>query len=163
MNLTPLYDRILCNPIDEGQVTKGGLLVPDIAREARALAMAEVVAVGEGRVAFDGRVVPLALHVGDVVLYARKAAQVVPVPQEDGTETSVLLLREPDVLAVVSGLPRDTGMLDADGRRLLAWGKDASIDSLRTPQVTDRELLSEEQDAKLKEEGWDQGLDLARP
>ena len=160
MIISPLYDRLVCRPIDEGAVTKGGLLVPDIARGSRAFSYAEVVACGDGRHNTDGKVIPLQVRVGDVVLYARTNAPMLPIPDENGDERPMLLLREPEVLAIIKGLPRDTGMLDADGRRLLAWGSDASAESLRAPQVSDRELLSIEQDAKLKEEGWAEGLSL---
>jgi chaperonin GroES len=155
MNVTPLYDRVLIRPVEEDCQTAGGLLVPDIARKNSPLAYGDVVCAGAGRINLEGTIHPLIVKTGDVVLYLRKQAQPVDVPGGPGEPSEVLgLLREPDILAIVSGLPRDTGMLDADGRRLL------SMDPARMPQTSDAELESDEVDAKLKEEGWDDGIGI---
>ncbi len=118
MKIAPTYDRILILPIPEGKVSKGGLLIPAIAERSRVFTYGDVVAVGTGRINAEGKVVPLTLKVGDVAMFARKAGVLVPIPDDDGDDVEHVLLREPDVMAVVTGLARDTGLIGSDGRLL---------------------------------------------
>lgn len=118
MRLQPIHDRILVLPIAEGQVSKGGLLLPDIAMSSRVFQYGDVVAVGTGRINVEGKQVPLVVKVGDVVQYPRKAGIVVPVTNDQGEDVPHALMREVDVFAIVHDLPRQTMITGVDGRLL---------------------------------------------
>lgn len=93
MELTPLSDRVLVKPSAAEEVTKGGLIIPDTAKEKPQ--RGEIVAVGTGKTLENGNIVPLSVKVGDSVLYGKYA----------GTEISVegvdyLIMRESDIFAI---------------------------------------------------------------
>lgn len=92
--LRPLYDRVLVKRVDSETTTKGGLIIPDTAKEKPL--EGEVVAVGNGRVLEDGSVRALTVKAGDRVLFAKYAETEVKV----GGDT-FLLLREDDLLGIV--------------------------------------------------------------
>ena len=94
MKLRPLHDRILVKRVEEEQTTKGGIIIPDSAKEKPA--EAEVVAVGNGRTGDDGKVVPLEVKKGDRVLFGKYSGTEVKI---DGEE--YLILREDDVLGIL--------------------------------------------------------------
>ena len=92
--IAPLADRVVIRPIEEAETMRGGLYIPDTAKEKPQ--QGEIVAVGPGRFE-DGARIPLDVKVGDRVLYGKYS----------GTEVTVegdqyLILRETDVLAVIS-------------------------------------------------------------
>jgi chaperonin GroES len=93
--LVPLGDRVVVRPKDKEEVTKSGIFLPDTAKEKPQ--EGEVVAVGPGRVLDNGNRVAMELKVGQSVLYAKYAGTEFKVDDEE-----FLILREPDVLAVVS-------------------------------------------------------------
>ena len=95
MNIRPLYDRIVVKRIEEQETVKGGIIIPDTAKEKPQ--EGEVVAVGKGKRLEDGKVVPLDVSVGDRILFGKYSGQAVKV---DGNE--VLVMREEDILAVVN-------------------------------------------------------------
>ena len=95
MNLTPLHDRVIVKPAASEETTKGGLIIPDTAKEKPM--RGEIVAIGEGKVAEDGKKQPLTVKVGDNILYGKYS----------GTEISVdgvdyLIMRESDIFAIYS-------------------------------------------------------------
>jgi chaperonin GroES len=92
--LRPLYDRVLVKRVESETTTKGGLIIPDTAKEKPL--EGEIVAVGNGRVLDDGSVRPLTAKVGDRVLFAKYAETEVKV----GNDT-FLLLREDDLLGIL--------------------------------------------------------------
>ena len=92
--LRPLYDRVLVKRIDAETTTKGGLIIPDNAKEKPL--EGEVVAVGNGKVLEDGTVRALTVKQGDRVLFAKYAETEVKV----GGDT-LLLLREDDLLGIL--------------------------------------------------------------
>lgn len=92
--LRPLYDRVLVKRVDGETQTKGGLFIPETAKEKPL--EGEVVAAGNGRVLEDGTVRPLTVKAGDRVLFAKYAETEVKV----GGET-LLLLREEDLLGIL--------------------------------------------------------------
>ena len=69
MNLTPLYDRVLIRPIKPEEVTTGGIIIPDTVKEKPI--HGEVLAIGEGRMLPDGKIEPLRVKVGDIVVYSK--------------------------------------------------------------------------------------------
>ena len=91
----PIGDRVMVKPLEQEEVTKGGLLLPDTAKEKPQ--EGEVVAVGPGRVADDGKRISMEVKVGDNVVYSKYAGTEYT---EDDQE--YLILRESDILAKVS-------------------------------------------------------------
>ncbi len=94
MALKPLGDRIVVKQLDSEEKTKGGIVLPDAAKEKPQ--EAKVVAVGPGRLLDDGKVKALEVKSGDRVLYGKYSGTEVSVHGED-----YLILREEDVLAIV--------------------------------------------------------------
>ncbi len=92
--LRPLHDRILIKRVESESTSKGGIIIPDNAKEKPL--EGEVVAVGSGRTLDDGTVRPLQVKAGDRVLFAKYAETEVKV----GGET-LLLLREDDLLGII--------------------------------------------------------------
>ena len=94
MKIRPLADRVVIKPLPAEEKTKGGIFLPDTAKEKPVVG--EIVAVGPGRKGDDGKIVPMEVKVGDHVLYGKYS----------GTETTVdgqeyLILREADIFAVL--------------------------------------------------------------
>lgn len=94
MKVKPLGDRVLIQASDAKQKTKGGILLPDTAKEKPQ--EGKIVAVGTGKKTDDGKVIPLSVKVGDVVLYGKYSGTEIMV---DGEE--YLIVREDDVVAIV--------------------------------------------------------------
>ena len=95
MNIRPLQDRILIKRLDEEEQVKGGIIIPDTAKEKPQ--EAEVIAVGPGRLDDDGKRVPMDLAKGDTIIYSKFAGTEF---EEDGEE--YLIMKEADVLAKVA-------------------------------------------------------------
>lgn len=93
MSVRPLRDRVLVKRLEAEEKTAGGLFVPSSAKEKPQ--QAEVVAVGNGRLSKDGKVVPMQVAVGDRVLFSKYTGSEVKL---DGVEH--LILREDDILGV---------------------------------------------------------------
>lgn len=93
--LQPLGDRIVVRPIEREEVSKGGIILPDTAKEKPQ--EGEIIAVGPGRLADDGRRVEMEVKKGDSVLYAKYAGTEVKLGDEE-----LLIIRESDVLARMS-------------------------------------------------------------
>lgn len=94
MKVKPLADRIVIKPSPAEEKTKGGIILPDTAKEKPVVG--EVVAAGPGRKADDGKLVPMEVKVGDKVLYGKYSGTEVTF---DGQE--FLIMREADLFAVV--------------------------------------------------------------
>lgn len=95
MNLKPLADRIIVKPLEAEDVTKGGIVLPDTAKEKPQ--EGEVVAVGDGKVLDNGQVKALTVKVKDRILYGKYSGT--EITTKDGEE--LLIMREDDVLAIV--------------------------------------------------------------
>ena len=95
VNFRPLGERVIVQPIELEQQTKGGIFLPDTAKEKPQ--EGNVVAVGPGRVADDGSRIPMELAAGDKVIYSKFAGT----EYKDGDD-EYLILRESDILAKVS-------------------------------------------------------------
>ena len=96
MKLQPLADRIIVRPLEAEEVTKGGIVLPDTAKEKPQ--EGEIVAVGKGKVTDDGKLQALEVKVGDRVLYGKYTGT--EITTKEGEE--LLIMREDDVLAIVS-------------------------------------------------------------
>ena len=94
VKIMPLEDRVVIMPADEAEAMRGGLYIPDTAKEKPQ--QGEIVAVGKGKVTDEGKRIDLEVKVGDRVLYGKYSGTEVTV---DGEQ--YLILRESDVLAVV--------------------------------------------------------------
>ncbi|MBI3295931.1 MAG: co-chaperone GroES [Deltaproteobacteria bacterium] len=94
MKIRPLRDRIIVRRLEEETKTKGGIIIPDSAKEKPQ--EGEIVAVGSGKLLEDGRVVPLEVKKGDRILFSKYGGNEVKV---DGEE--LLMMREEDVLGIV--------------------------------------------------------------
>ena len=96
MNVRPLHDRLLVRRVEENQTTKGGIIIPDSAKE-RPLE-GKVLAVGSGKRLEDGSVVALDVKAGDRILFGKYAGTEIKI---DGVEH--LILGEDEVLGVIEG------------------------------------------------------------
>lgn len=94
MNLKPLADRVIIKPAEAEETTKGGIILPDTAKEKPI--EGTIVAVGPGKVSDDGKVVKMEVKSGDKVLYGKYSGTEVTV---DGEE--YLIMRESDIFAIV--------------------------------------------------------------
>jgi chaperonin GroES len=95
MKVTPLYDRVLLKRLEEQEVKKGGIIIPDTAKEKPQ--EAEVIAVGKGRVTEDGKVIALEVKKGDKVLIGKFSGTEVTI---DGEE--LVIVREEEILAKIT-------------------------------------------------------------
>ena len=93
--LKPLADRVLVKPLSEEEVTKGGIILPDTAKEKPQ--RGEIIAVGPGRLDEEGKRIAMELKKGDKVLYAKYAGTEVKIDDDE-----YLILRESDILAKFS-------------------------------------------------------------
>ncbi len=93
-NFTPLGERVVVKPSEGDQTTKGGIYLPDTAKEKPQ--EGEVVAVGPGRVSEDGKRIPMDLAKGDKVIFSKFAGT----EYKDGDD-ELLILRESDILAKI--------------------------------------------------------------
>ena len=94
MKLKPLHDRVIVKPATPEETTKGGIIIPDTAKEKPM--QGSIIAVGAGKVAENGTLAPMTLKVGDTVLYGKYSGTEVSI---DGDE--YLIMREGDVFAVI--------------------------------------------------------------
>jgi chaperonin GroES len=94
MKIRPLHDRILVERLEEQEVRRGGIIIPDTAKEKPQ--EAKVVAVGNGKVTEDGKKIPLDVKAGDRILFGKYSGSEVKIDDKD-----YLILREEDVLAIL--------------------------------------------------------------
>ncbi|MFC1870914.1 co-chaperone GroES [Chloroflexota bacterium] len=92
VKLQPLADRLVVRPIEREEKTKTGIYLPDTAKEKPQ--EGEIIAVGPGRKSEDGKVIPMDVKVGDVVVYAKYGGMEIKIDDED-----LMILRESDLLA----------------------------------------------------------------
>ena len=96
---TPLHDRILVRRVEEGETIRGGIIIPDSAKEKPQ--EGEVVSVGKGKSNDEGKVFPLALKDGDRILFGKYSGTEIKIDGED-----FLIMKEEEALGVVTGAPR---------------------------------------------------------
>ena len=94
MTFRPLHDRVLVRRVEAEEKTAGGIIIPDSAKEKPA--EGEIVAVGTGSRADDGKITPLDVKVGDRVLFGKWSGTEVKVSGED-----LLIMKESDILGVI--------------------------------------------------------------
>ena len=94
MKVRPLHDRILVKRTEEQEVKKGGIIIPDTAKEKPQ--EGKVIAVGNGKVTDDGKKIPLDVKAGDRILFGKYSGSEVKVEDEE-----YLILKEEDVLCII--------------------------------------------------------------
>ncbi len=94
MKIKPLADRVVVKPLEAAEKTKGGLYVPDTAKERPQ--QGEVMAIGPGRVTDEGTKIPIEVKIGDRILYGKYSGTEVTY---DGVE--YLIMRESDIFAII--------------------------------------------------------------
>ena len=94
MKIRPLHDRIVVKRQEEREVKKGGIIIPDTAKEKPQ--EGKVVAVGNGRVNEDGKKIPLDVKAGDKILFGKYSGSEVKIDDEE-----YLIMKEDDVLAII--------------------------------------------------------------
>ncbi|MFO7497494.1 MAG: co-chaperone GroES [Desulfobacterales bacterium] len=94
MKLRPLQDRIIVQRVEEESKTKGGIIIPDSAKEKPAEGI--VISVGKGKVADDGKLIPMEVKTGDRILFGKYSGTEVKVEGEE-----YLIMREDDVLGII--------------------------------------------------------------
>ncbi|MGI9166565.1 MAG: co-chaperone GroES [Pyrinomonadaceae bacterium] len=103
-NITPLHDRVIVRRIDEGEQIRGGIIIPDTAKEKPQ--EGQVIAVGEGKYKEDGTRQPLDVKAGDRVLFGKYSSSEIKI---DGEE--LLIMREDEILGIIkrAGAAASTG------------------------------------------------------
>jgi chaperonin GroES len=99
MKIRPLHDRIVVKRVEEQETVRGGIIIPDSAKEKPQ--EGEVVAVGNGKRLADGKLLPLEVQVGDRILFGKYSGNEIRL---DGEE--YLIMREDDVLGVLDAAPK---------------------------------------------------------
>ena len=94
MRIRPLHDRILVKRLEEQEVKRGGIIIPDTAKEKPQ--QGEVIAVGPGKVTEDGKLQPMQVKAGDKILFGKYAGTEVRLDDEE-----YLILREEEVLGIL--------------------------------------------------------------
>ena len=94
MKVRPLHDRIMVERLEEKEVKKGGIIIPDTAKEKPQ--EAKVIAVGNGKVNDDGKKIPLDVKAGDKILFGKYSGSEVKIDDKE-----YLIMREEDVLAIL--------------------------------------------------------------
>jgi chaperonin GroES len=98
LNVTPLHDRVLMRRLEEKETAKGGIIIPDTAKEKPH--EGEVMAVGTGKIE-KGKRVPLDVKMGDRILFGKYTGNDITIDDQE-----YLILREEDILAKVSGIAK---------------------------------------------------------
>ena len=96
MKIRPLQDRVIVKRLEEEEKTKGGIIIPDSAKEKPQ--EGKVIAVGKGKVTEDGKVIPLDVKAGDKILFGKYSGTEVKIEGEEH-----LIMREEDILGIIEG------------------------------------------------------------
>ncbi len=96
MKIRPLQDRVIVKRIAEEEKSKGGIIIPDTAKEKPQ--EGKIVAVGKGKMSDEGKLIPVEVKVGDKILFAKYSGSEIKI---DGEEH--LIMREEDILGVLEG------------------------------------------------------------
>jgi chaperonin GroES len=94
IKLRPLHDRVLVKRLEEKEVKKGGIIIPDTAKEKPQ--EGEIMAVGPGKVTEDGKLQPMSVKVGDKILFGKWSGSEVKLDDEE-----YLIMKEDDILGVL--------------------------------------------------------------
>jgi co-chaperonin GroES (HSP10) len=127
--ISPYHNNLIVEPFALGEISRGGLLIPQVAKASTPYRYGKVLAVGPGRYAGDGRLIPCSSQVGSIIAYAKNQGVPFPLDDENGVERELLLLNEQFVMGSVEGLPEQSTLTGLDGRLLtMAPGSHARSD-----------------------------------
>ena len=96
MKIRPLQDRVIVKRLEEEEKTKGGIIIPDTAKEKPQ--EGKVIAVGKGKMTDEGKLIPLDVKVGDKILFGKYSGTEVKIEGEEH-----LIMREEDILGIIEG------------------------------------------------------------
>ena len=96
MKMRPLQDRVIVKRLEEEEKTKGGIIIPDTAKEKPQ--EGKVIAVGKGKVTEEGKVIPPDVKAGDKILFGKYSGTEIKVEGEE-----LLIMREEDILGIIEG------------------------------------------------------------
>ena len=96
MKIRPLQDRVIVRRLEEEEKTKGGIIIPDTAKEKPQ--EGKVIAVGKGKITEDGKLIPLDVKTGDKILFGKYSGTEIKVEGEE-----LLIMREEDILGIIEG------------------------------------------------------------
>jgi chaperonin GroES len=96
MKIRPLQDRVIVRRLEEEEKTKGGIIIPDTAKEKPQ--EGKVIAVGKGKVTEEGKLIPLDVKAGDKILFGKYSGTEIKIEGEEH-----LIMREEDILGVIEG------------------------------------------------------------
>jgi chaperonin GroES len=102
MKVRPLHDRILVKRIEEQETVKGGIIIPDTAKEKPQ--EGEVIAVGNGRKTEEGKIIPLDVKAGDRILFGKYSGTEIKINDQE-----YLIFEEKDVLGIIEGAKAAAG------------------------------------------------------
>ena len=102
MKFRPLHDRVVIRRVDEEEKTAGGIIIPDSAKEKPM--QGEVLAVGSGARGEDGKITPLDVKAGDLVLFGKWSGTEVKIDGED-----LLIMKESDIMGIITGTTAKKG------------------------------------------------------
>jgi len=94
MKIRPLQDRVIVKRLEEEEKTKGGIIIPDTAKEKPQ--EGQVVAVGKGKLTDEGKIIPLDVKVGDKILFGKYSGTEIKIEGEEH-----LIMREDDILGII--------------------------------------------------------------
>ena len=96
MKIRPLQDRVIVKRLEEEEKTKGGIIIPDTAKEKPQ--EGKVIAVGKGKMTDEGKLIPLDVKVGDKILFGKYSGTEIKIEGEEH-----LIMREEDILGIIEG------------------------------------------------------------
>jgi chaperonin GroES len=96
MNFKPLYDRIAVAPIQQDEVTTGGIIIPDTVKEKPM--RGEVLAIGPGKRDDNGKLIPLSVKIGDKIVYGKYGGTEIKIEGKD-----IVIMKESDVFGIIEG------------------------------------------------------------
>lgn len=118
-HIEPLANNLVVEPFALGEISKGGLLIPQVAKSSTPYRFAKVIAIGPGRRAVDGTLVAVGPQVGDIIAYAKNQGVTFPLDDGTGIEREVLLINESFLLGIMRDLPERSTITGIDGRLLM--------------------------------------------
>ena len=102
VNITPLHDRVLVRRLEEKETVKGGIIIPDTAKDKPQ--EGEVISVGRGKANDEGKVTPLQVKAGDRILFGKYAGTDIKIDDEE-----YMILKEDEILAKIGGVAKAAG------------------------------------------------------
>ena len=146
MRLIPLHNNLIVEPFQLGEISRGGLLIPQVAKASTPYRYGKVLDVGPGRVTADGKTVPVNIECGAIIAYAKNAGVEFPLDDAAGNEQTLLLLGEQYVLGIIKDMPEQSRLTGLDGRLLMMQPGSRAI--------SDGALAAIDDHARVRREGF---------